>query len=174
MSIPLEARKADRQAKEDVPPWNVEEVHALVFVAKGDRLFAPYLLSLMGLRPAEVCGLRWDDVDLGKATVSITNTRTLVGNQKVVEKDAKSFAGKRQLPLPDLVREALTSFRSVQAAEQLAVGDAYQDSGRVFVDEGGRMLQAVVREARCGGPASGSEDMGRSCERSYPHTVRAV
>jgi integrase len=27
-------------------------------------LFAPMLLSLLGMRSAEVCGLRWSDVDL--------------------------------------------------------------------------------------------------------------
>ncbi|GAA4971025.1 hypothetical protein GCM10023257_03820 [Streptomyces hyderabadensis] len=40
-----------------------------VFAAamKSDRLFAPLLLSVMGFRPAEVCGLRWSDIDLDAA-----------------------------------------------------------------------------------------------------------
>jgi integrase len=36
----------------------------------GDRLQAVMLLSLIGLRPAEVCGLRWDDIDLAAATIA--------------------------------------------------------------------------------------------------------
>jgi integrase len=61
------------------------------------------LLSLMGLRPAEVCGVRWIDVDLTAETLRIETTRTLVGidgPMVVVEKGPKSEAGRRTLPLP--------------------------------------------------------------------------
>jgi integrase len=84
----------------------------------------------MGLRPAEVCGLRWSDIDLNAATLDISNTRTLMGNKTVVEKDTKSMAGERLLPLPALVREALKEFRATQAA----------GSGYVIVDELGAAL----------------------------------
>lgn len=115
--IPLKARKAERKTKTVVAPWNAAEVSAFVLAMKGDRLYAPLLLSLMGLRPAEVCGLRWSDIDLNAATLDISNTRTLMGNKTVVEKDTKSMAGGRLLPLPALVREALKEFRATQAAE---------------------------------------------------------
>lgn len=66
--------------------------------------------------------MRWSDVDLGRATLAVTRTRTLMGNRIVVEKDAKSLAGERQLPLPDLV------------------GERYQDNGYVLVDGLGKSL----------------------------------
>ncbi|MCZ4103734.1 site-specific integrase [Streptomyces sp. H39-C1] len=140
VTIPRKARKAERRVKAVVQPWNVVEVHAFVLAVKDDRLYAPLLLSLMGLRPAEVCGLRWADVDLDNATLIIENTRTLMGNKTVVEKDTKSVAGERGLPLPALVREALKGFRATQAAEKLAAGEAYEDSGYLLVDELGRAL----------------------------------
>ncbi|MEU6802505.1 hypothetical protein [Streptomyces neyagawaensis] len=47
--------------------------------------------SLIGVRPAEVAGQRWDqDVDLLKGTVSVLNTRTMVRNHYVVEKATKT------------------------------------------------------------------------------------
>lgn len=58
----------------------------------------------------------------------------------MVEKDTKSLAGERGLPLPALVREALKGFRATQVAEQLAAGEAYEDSGYVLADELGRAL----------------------------------
>ncbi|GHD36475.1 hypothetical protein GCM10010317_000840 [Streptomyces mirabilis] len=94
----------------------------------------------MGLRPAEICGMRWADVDLDKATLAVANTRTLMGNKTVVEKDTKSLAAERQLPLPDLVKEALTCFRATQVAEKQTAGERYEDSGYVLVDELGRAL----------------------------------
>lgn len=90
--------------------------------------------------------LRWADVDLGRAALAVANTRTLMGNKTVVEKDTKSFAAERQFPLPDLVREALTCFRARQVAEKLAAGERYEDSGYVLVDEFGRPLNG--RELR--------------------------
>ncbi|WP_405794690.1 tyrosine recombinase XerC [Streptomyces longwoodensis] len=140
VAIPRKARKAERRAKAVVQPWNVEEVHAFVRVVEDDRLYAPLLLALMGLRPAEICGMRWADVDLDKAILAVANTRTLMGNRMVVEKDTKSLAGERQLPLPDLVREALTRFRATQVAEKPVAGERYEDSGYVLVDELGRAL----------------------------------
>ncbi|WP_406385028.1 tyrosine-type recombinase/integrase [Streptomyces sp. NBC_01618] len=138
--IPLKARKAERKTKAVVTPWNASEVGAFITAMKGDRLYAPLLLSLMGLRPAEVCGLRWSDIDLEAATLSIANTRTMMGNRTVVEKDTKSMAGERALPLPSLVREALKTFRATQAAERLASGEGHSGSGYVLVDELGAAL----------------------------------
>ncbi|MEU0992907.1 hypothetical protein [Streptomyces olivaceus] len=58
--IPLKARKTERKTKEVVQPWNASEVGAFVAAMKSDRLFAPLLLSLTGLRPARsaACGGR--------------------------------------------------------------------------------------------------------------------
>lgn len=140
VTIPRNLRKAERRTKAMLPPWNLAEVRAFVCAVKDDRLCAAFLLSLMGLRPAEICGMRWADVDLGRATLAVTRTRTLMGNRFVVEKDAKSLAGERQLPLPDLVGEALAGFKATQIAEKLAAGERYEDNGYVLVDRLGRAL----------------------------------
>ncbi|MFE4870618.1 tyrosine recombinase XerC [Streptomyces sp. NPDC056682] len=144
--IPRKVRKAERQAKAAVRPWSVTEVHAFVLAVRDHRLYAPLLLSLMGLRPAEVCGMRWTDLDLDTATLAVANTRTLMGNKTVVEKDTKSLAGARDLPLPAPVREALRRFKAAQAAEKRAAGQAYEDSGYVLVDELGTPL--TVKQLR--------------------------
>ncbi|MEV0091186.1 tyrosine-type recombinase/integrase [Streptomyces sp. NPDC050738] len=140
VTIPRKSRKAERLTKTVVAPWTVTEVHSFVLAVEDERLRAPMLLSLMGLRPAEVCGLRWSDIDLDHGTLSITNTRTMMGNHTVVEKSVKSTAGERLLPLPGLVSDALRKFAAVQSAEERAAGAEYVSSGYVFVDELGRAL----------------------------------
>ncbi|MFF8790917.1 site-specific integrase [Streptomyces sp. NPDC015125] len=137
VSIPRKARKEERKNKQEVMPWNVQEVQTFVHGILEERLYAPLLTSLMGLRPAEVCGLRWTDVDLDAASITIANTRTMMGNRYVVEKDTKSMAGERALPLPAPVLAALTSFKALQAKEKLALGEAYVASGYVLVHETG-------------------------------------
>jgi integrase len=94
---------------------------------------------MLGLRPEEACGLRWRDVSLKAATLSIRTVRTLVDG-KPVEKGAKTEAGKRTLPLDDVLAAGLKAFRAVQAAEKLAAGPAYTDGGYVACDELGRPL----------------------------------
>ena len=139
ISIPRKARKVERKTKGKLEPWNVKEVHAFVQGISGDRLYAPLLLSLMGLRPAEVCGLRWADIDLADDTLIVANTRTMMGNKTVIEKDTKSMAGERVLPLPAPVKEALKKFRALQAAEKLALGTGYADAGYMCVNAAGEV-----------------------------------
>ncbi len=100
MRAALTDKKTDKRERERPKPWTVDEVQTFIKGIEDDRLYAPLLLSLMGLRPAEVCGQRWTDIDLQLGTLEMTNTRTMVGNRTVLEKDAKTAAGERVLPLP--------------------------------------------------------------------------
>lgn len=131
--------KPPPQVKTRRQPWTPAEVRTFLGSLKGERLEAPLLLSAMGLRPAEVCGLRWaEDVDLDAETLRVANTRTLVATEngmRVEEKGPKSAAGRRELPLPPQVVAALRKLRTQQTAERLAAGEAYDATGYVLVDE---------------------------------------
>lgn len=136
VAIPRAARNAERETHTAREPWTQEEVQTFLAGVRTHRLYPVLLLSLMGLRPAEVCGLRWADVDFAAGTLAAgRNTRTLVDGQ-VEEKHAKSAAGDRGLPMPAAVRTALKSFKAAQAAEKLKAGEAYTGTGKyVLVDE---------------------------------------
>ncbi|MER7969678.1 tyrosine-type recombinase/integrase [Streptomyces sp. NPDC096080] len=141
IAVPRKARKQDRRDNRRPEPWNVVEVKEFVVGAREDRLFAPLLLSCMGLRPAEVAGIRWaEGINFAAGTLSVANTRTMIRNARVVEKDTKSEAGERTLPLPQPVRLALMNFRVLQEAERAAMGADYVESGYLFVDEIGQPL----------------------------------
>ncbi|WP_405589668.1 tyrosine recombinase XerC [Streptomyces sp. NBC_01190] len=140
-------------------PWDESEVKTFLESIKAHRLHAAMMLALIAERPAEVCGTRWaEDVDLdGAGTIAIQNTRTIVydrrqekgSRNKVVEKDTKTDAGKRTLPLPAPAHKALKGFRAIQAKEKLTAGTAYTDSGYVLVDELGNPFKTdkLRREA---------------------------
>lgn len=149
--VPKQARKKDRRQNPRVKPWNVPEVQQFVSGIRDDRLCAPLMESLMGMRPAEVAGQRWEqDVDLVQGTVSVLNTRTMVRNHYTVEKDTKTTSGERTLPLPRLVWDSLRGFKALQARERLAAGEGYTLSGYVLVDELGVPLDTRdLRERAC-------------------------
>ncbi|MGW2284946.1 site-specific integrase [Streptomyces phaeochromogenes] len=116
------------------------EVRKFLVGIRDDRLFAPLLLGLMGLRPAEVAGLRWRDIDFEAGALDIANTRTMLGNRRTIEKDTKTEAGERTLPLPEPVKRALLAFQVTQEVERMAMGDLYEPSGYMLVDHLGQPL----------------------------------
>ncbi|GLY55010.1 tyrosine-type recombinase/integrase [Lentzea sp. NBRC 102530] len=159
--IPREARRKAAAAAAERVPWSEMEVRQFLAAIRDHRLHAPVLLSLIGMRPAEVCGLRWSAVDLEAGTLSVELTRTLVDGE-VEEKGPKSEKGKRRLPLPKPLHAALKAIKARQAREAMRAGDAYDRSGFVLVDELGAawktdkfrraiyklMAQAKVRKVR--------------------------
>jgi integrase len=135
---PVRLVKRPKQVKAKHTPWTSAEVRTFLDAIKGDRLFAVMFLSLMGLRPEEACGLKWSAIDLEARTLTINWVRTLVDG-KVIEKEPKSDAGDRTLPLPSAPWAALKALKARQAAEKLAAGpEAYGKGGWVLCDELGQ------------------------------------
>lgn len=122
-------------------PWVEDDIKGFL-AALDERMRPIMMMSLIGLRPEEVCGLRWSDVDLDAGTLKVTNVRTLVATDhglEVVEKGTKTTAGRRTLPLFEPLTSALRTLRVHQGAERLAAGpEAYEHTGYVLVDELGR------------------------------------
>jgi integrase len=122
----------------EVSVWQPADARRFLAAARGDRLYAMYLLALTaGLRRGELAGLRWSDVDLDREAIAIRVQRTTDADSKVVEKEPKGTSRRVVQVGPDVVA-ALRSHRTAQLAERLAAGPAWTDSGRVFVDEAGK------------------------------------
>lgn len=132
---PCRKVKRPKQVKPVHDLWSDDETAMFEKAAAGDRLAPVIMLQCLGLRPEEVCGLRWRrDVDLTRGLLTISTVRTLVDRQ-AVEKPPKTDAGKRVLPLGDALTAALKAFRALQATEKLTAGEAYQPGGYVLCDE---------------------------------------
>ena len=66
----------------------------------------------------------------------------------LVEDTPKSRAGRRTLPIPDHLAVTLRAARAVQAADRLALGERYEASGYVVVDEAGVALSPHALTSR--------------------------
>ncbi len=119
--------------------WSAAEASRFLAAAAGDRLHACWRLSLYGLRRGEVCGLMWDDIDLGAARLTVRRARVIAAGEILVSGPKTANAG-RTLPMDAGLVAALRSLRTRQAAERLAAGGAYEPSGYVAADELGAPL----------------------------------
>lgn len=87
------------------------------------------------MRRGELAGLRWKNVDLDGATLTVAQQRTEANHQVVVSTPkAKS---QRQIALAPPTVAALREHRQIQLRERLALGAAWTDTGYVFVNEAG-------------------------------------
>jgi integrase len=102
--------------------------------AKGDRLYAFFVCALMlGLRPGELRGLKWADLD--GDTVRVRRTERAKAMTKTKTKQSA-----RPIPMPPVVVQVLKAHRATQAAERLKVGRHYEDQGLIFASELGGPL----------------------------------
>lgn len=110
-----------------------EESTALLNVVRGENDEAIVTVALMvGLRRGEILALRWADVDLDDATLTVRGTlKRRVGHGLFVD-TPKTAHGYRTVPLPGTCVQSLRRHRSRQAAARIRVGDLWQDNDFVF------------------------------------------
>jgi integrase len=112
--------------------WSPAQLRAFLTHVRDDRLYAAWMLfATTGMRRGEVAGLRWSDVDLAAGRTTPRKPRIQV-NYKVHVSEPKTAKGKRSLALDPATVAALRQHRARQAAERLAVGPVWEDSGLVF------------------------------------------
>jgi integrase len=127
--VPGKARKFET--------FTADQVRTVLSGISKDRNRHAWHLALAGLRRGEIASLRLDDVDLGERTVRIGKTRVDVGGRALDQDDPKTASAGRVLPLPDALLSELSAAKARQAAERLALGEAYAGLGYVVCNEAG-------------------------------------
>lgn len=158
----------------------IPEAKRLLDAAAGDRLEALYALTLtLGLRRGEALGLAWADIDLDERSMVLRRqiarirldedaAATATGRRTdLVLKELKTKRSRRTLHLTPTLVAMLRSHRARQAAEQLAVGPAWVDSGLVFTTAIGTPLH----------PDNFAHYFDRLCRKAglghwHPHELR--
>jgi integrase len=129
-----------------------EEGLNLLAAARGERLEALVAVGLMlGLRPGELTGLLWSDLDLdgGPPTLTVSGSMKHHPDASLVRGAVKrSSAGLRTVELPPALATHLREHKARQAAERLALGPGWEDHGLVFPSDRGTPLDpANLRKA---------------------------
>ncbi len=130
-------RTVDTRAPE-MTTWDGPTVSAFLTAEKDSR-YAPVFTFLVttGTRRGEALGVRWSDLDLKSARVSIRQTVKLVDKQIVISPRTKS-AKARVILLDRRTVAALRAWRTTQQRERLLQGAHVQDDDLVFALPDGR------------------------------------
>lgn len=114
------------------------QLQGLLQLFRGDPLETVLMLGIAyGLRRSEVCGLRWDAVDMEAGTLHICHTAVKANGRVLYSDSTKTATSTRVLPLTASMREYLGSVRERQEENKRLFGRDYTDSGYICVKPDG-------------------------------------
>ena len=79
------------------------------------------LALYLGLRPGELTGLRWEDIDFASGVIRVGRSLKR-GTAGLAPGELKTESSQRTLTMPEAVRSALAALRKEQAADRLRLG----------------------------------------------------
>jgi integrase len=134
-------------AKKEMQTWNAKQLGAFLAATKDDRLAHLWrVLAMTGMRRGEVCGLRWEDVDLEKGRLSVR--RALIPHEDgVIVSEPKTARGRRVVALDVVTIEAFKAQAARQIEDRDEADVAWEETGYIFTREDGQALhpQSVSR-----------------------------
>ena len=153
------ARGADRFTSRTVKTWTPEQARAFLDGTTGDRLHIAWVLALAcGLRRSELSGLRWGDIDLDGATLSVRRQMdpSCKATHAPVVVPPKSEDSVRDIDLDASTVDALRRWHAQITGERDALGiGKVPDSAWVLGTPAMRGAPVVYRRAvREGGSSS--------------------
>jgi integrase len=130
-----------RPRRRETTALSADQLLLLLEKTRGDRLHPLWvLLSSAGLRIGEALGLRWQDVDLDRGRISVSQALQRRRGAGLVFVEPKTAASRRAVELTQLALDAVSDQRRRQAALKL-FKPAWQDSGLVFTSLSGAPMQ---------------------------------
>ena len=158
LNYAIEEERVERNVAEKARPPRIErreqkaltsdQVRTLFAALDGERL-QPLIVTItsLGLRRGEALALRWADIDLDRATVTIRRTGKRIAGE-YIENAPKSEKSRRSIVLPSPVVTALRQQRVAIAEERLKAGPMWTDEDRVFpAEDGGPLGATSIRKA---------------------------
>lgn len=135
-SIERKAKENSEEKEEKAMPEELRE--PFLKALNTDRFFKAFCLTAMfaGLRPGEVIGLKWKDVDFNKGTLSIMRAMTVEpefdgeGNviaRKTVIGKTKTAGSVRTNPIPQLLTDTLREWKKYRMDQEKATGFSLAD-----------------------------------------------
>ncbi|HEY5473623.1 MAG TPA: tyrosine-type recombinase/integrase, partial [Candidatus Limnocylindrales bacterium] len=140
---PLDAADPPRKKGDgtrEMQTWTKEQLKAFLGAVSDERL-SPlwHTIAMTGMRRGEAIGLRWSDVDLENARLSVLRALIPI-NREVVVSEPKTAKGRRVIALDPGTVEVVKAQAARQLDDQTQADDAWVETGLVFTAENGTAL----------------------------------
>lgn len=123
---PADAVDAPRVPEREIQPVEEERAAVLMEAAEGTNMFIPILIGFCtGMRRGEILALRWSDVDLGGARLTVQQSLTQTRSGGLVFKSPKNRSSRRTISIPQVLVGALIEHRRKQEANKDLFGPDY-------------------------------------------------
>jgi len=100
-----------------------------------------FMIAYTGVRRGEALGLRWGDIDLKKATLSVVQTLQQLRNGEYIFREPKNRHSRRQIALSPSLAIALWEYRLKQEQARRLLGKPLVPTDLVFSHPDGRPLR---------------------------------
>lgn len=105
------------------------------------KYHAAIMLALYtGLRRGELCGLNWSDIDFKNGLISVNKSVLYSADMGIYEDTPKTKSSNRIINIPSDMVNLLKRYRADQMKQQFLMGDQWQNSGKVFTNETGGII----------------------------------
>lgn len=153
-----DAATPPRPERKQSDMWDAETIDRFLGVADDSRFRDIYHLAVQtGMRRSELVGLKWENVDLVNARISVVSTLQRIPGHSLVTGQPKTSRSRRSLPLASEAVELLHGVRGTQIEQRLDAGGLWEHTGYVFTQVSGKPVEPdkvslefarIVREAR--------------------------
>lgn len=132
---------APRATRAEIKPLSPDQARALIASAQRDRKGALVTVALaLGLRQGEILGLRWRDLELDNAMLSVRHALQWLPGKGWQLVEPKSERSRRSISLPDVAAKALRLHRQKQLEDRLLAGPRWTEHDFVFTTRTGTPL----------------------------------
>jgi integrase len=152
-----DATTPPRPERKQVEMWDSETANRFLEAAQESRFYGLYQLAILtGMRRSELCGLKWENVDLVSGRLSVVRTLQRIPGMGLVEGLPKTPRSRRSISLGPEGVSLLHTLRGQQIEQSLVAGPLWQNTGYVFTQADGTPVDpesvskdfcAIVRKA---------------------------
>lgn len=122
--------------------WTAPQLGTFLDSITDERLYALFhLIAYRGLRRGEACGVRITDLDLHDARSLSVRSQIVQHGWAPTLTEPKTRSSEGQIALDDATVTVLTRHLDQRAAERAAAGDRWVETGLLFGEPDGSMLQ---------------------------------
>lgn len=150
--VTIPRKKREQTTREDLKILSLQEVQKVLdFIGRVNTFYIPFMIGFhTGMRRGEVCGLKWDRVDLDRGTIEVDKAMSHKDDEgNWVLGPPKNNASFRKFYMGETLTQILKDHKLQQKKNKLRYGAHYVDSDFVCTKENGEFVSPYSIKWSC-------------------------